>query len=688
MPEGEDDFDDKKKANRPSNVMGSIDPALIRAMLVKDNKKFNPNGGQNAGDKGGKHSGGRTVVNSKDIYGSNQPRPAHAGGAPQNTFGGKKGKKGKNAPQAAQPVHTQIAEHKRVVRMCGNISVGDIARDMGVKAADVMKFLMKELGLMLTVNQTIDLETAELVAAEHGYTVQDTSFKEEDFTESKEDRPEDLELRPPIVTVMGHVDHGKTSLLDAIRNTRVTAGEAGGITQHIGASSIETTNGRVVFLDTPGHEAFTALRARGAKVTDLVVLVVAADDGIMPRTIEAINHAKAANVPIIVAINKIDKSGANPERVKQSLTEYGLVPEDWGGDTIVKEVSAHTGEGVQELLELIYLQSEVLELKANPDKEARGILLEAYKDPRRGIVASVIVHEGTLHVNDIIVSGACYGKVKNMLSDKGKNIKVAGPSTPVNFTGLSDIPEAGEPFFVTQNEKIAKEFTTQVKERKRMAELSARKFDPWAQFSETKQLNVIIKADVQGSLEALEKSLNELSTDDVTLNIVHTAVGGATESDVQLAVASNAVIVGFNTRPEARAAEIAKREGVLVESFSIIYDIIDYIKNAMSGLLDPIVGENVLGHVEIRNTFNVPKVGTIAGGYVLDGIIRRNAKCRLLRNGVVVYDSKIASLKRFKDDAKEVRTGFECGFSIDNYNDIKVGDQVEIYEVTETKQSL
>ncbi len=689
--EEEFEYEDKKKAARPSNITGTIDPALIRAMLVKDNKKFNGNGA--AAEKNSKHSGARTVVNSNQIYGAGNQRTAHAGGnvPPQQQFV-KKGKKGKNVPQAPQqPVHTVASEHKRVVRMSGNISVGDIAKQMGVKAAEVMKYLMKELGMMLTVNQTIDLETAELVAAEHGYTVQDTSFKEEAFTESTEDRPEDLELRPPIVTVMGHVDHGKTSLLDAIRNTRVTAGEAGGITQHIGASSIETKNGRVVFLDTPGHEAFTALRARGAKVTDLVVLVVAADDGIMPQTIEAINHAKAAKVPIIVAINKIDKAGANPERVKQALTEYGLVPEDWGGETIVKEVSAHTGEGVDELLELIYLQSEVLELKANPDKEARGILLEAYKDARRGIVASIIVHEGTLHVNDIIVSGACYGKVKSMLSDKGKGIKVAGPSTPVEITGLSDIPEAGEPFFVTKSEKIAKEFTTQVKERKRIAELSktrASGIDPWAQFNENKQLNVIIKADVQGSLEALDKSLCELSTDEVTLNVVHSAVGGATESDIQLAVASNALIVGFNTRPEARAAEIAKREGVIVESFSIIYEIIDYIKNAMSGLLDPILGENVLGHVEIRNTFNVPKVGTIAGGYVLDGIIRRNAKCRLLRNGIVIYDSKVASLKRFKDDAKEVRVGYECGFSIDNYNDIKVGDQVEVYEITETKQSL
>lgn len=670
-----------KKSSRPSNITGAIDPAVIRAMLLKDNKKFGN------GEKGNKKSSARTVVNSSQFYGGQAPAPKNTNSS-GTSFKKVKRNNNKMTPAERAAAHPQAAEHKRVVKVAENITVGNLANEMNVKASEVIRFLMKELGMMVTVNQTVDVATAELVAAEYGFTVQDVSFNEEAFTASTVDAPEQLELRAPIVTVMGHVDHGKTSLLDAIRNSRVTATEAGGITQHIGASTIDTPNGKVVFLDTPGHEAFTALRARGAKVTDLVVLVVAADDGVMPQTVEAINHAKAAGVPIIVAINKIDKPGANPDRVKQALTEYELIPEEWGGTTLFKEVSAKTGEGVEDLLELIQLQSEVLELKANPDKPAHGFILEAYKDNRRGTVASILVQEGTLHINDILVSGACYGKVKSMTNDRGKNIKLAEPSTPVEITGLSDVPDAGEPFFVAKDEKIAKEFTTQIKERKRNAELSSRKFDPWAQFKDNKTLNLIIKADVQGSLEALNKSLSSLSTEDVELNIVHAAVGGATENDVSLAIASNAIIVGFNTRPDARAAEIAKREGVIIESFSIIYDIIDYVKDAMSGLLDPIIGENVLGHAEIRNTFNVPKVGTIAGGYVTDGIVRRGAKCRLLRNGKIIYDSKIASLKRFKDDAKEVRSGFECGFSIENYNDVKVGDVVEIYEVTETKQSL
>ena len=684
---GDDDdvaeSNNRSKVKRPSNITGAIDPALIRAMLVKDKKSFS-NGGINNGEKNNKKAAGRTVVNSSQFYNNNQQKQnaSHSG-----TF--KKVKRqGKQTAAERAALHPQASEHKRVIKVSDNIAVGTLANDLGVKASEVIRFLMKELGMMVTVNQTVDVETAELVAAEYGFTIQDVSFNEEAFTTSESDKPEDLELRAPIVTVMGHVDHGKTSLLDALRNSSVTSTEAGGITQHIGASSIDTDTGKVVFLDTPGHEAFTTLRARGAKVTDLVVLVVAADDGVMPQTVEAINHAKAAGVPIIVAINKIDKPGANPERVRQALTEYELIPEEWGGSTIFKEVSAKTGGGVDELLELIQLQSEVLELKANPDKPARGFILEAYKDNRRGTVASILVQEGTLRINDILVSGQCYGKVKSMTNERGVSIKVAEPSTPVEITGLSEVPDAGEPFFVAKDEKVAKEFTTQIKERKRNAELSSRKFDPWAQFKDNKQLNVIIKADVQGSLEALVKSLGALSTEDVELQIVHAAVGGATENDVQLAVASNAIIVGFNTRPDARAAEIAKREGIPMETFSVIYDIIDYVKDAMSGLLDPIIGENILGHVEIRNTFNVPKVGTIAGGYVTDGIIRRGAKCRLLRSGKIIYDSKIASLKRFKDDAKEVRTGFECGFSIENYNDVKVEDVVEIYEITETKQTL
>lgn len=675
----------KKKVARPSNITGAIDPALIRAMLDKDNKVF---GGPNTvADRTAKPApSGRTVVNQNQLYGgAGNPRTPYGGGNYN-----KKNRRGQKplTPAEKKAAHPQPAEHKRVVRMAEYISVSDLAKELGVKAAEVIRFLMKDLGLMMTVNQSLDLETAEIVAAEYDHTVQDISFNESAFTESDDDKPDELELRAPVVTVMGHVDHGKTSLLDALRNSRVTASEAGGITQHIGASTIDTPKGKVVLLDTPGHEAFTALRARGAKVTDLVVLVVAADDGVMPQTVEAINHAKAADVPIIVAINKIDKAGANADRVRQALTEYHLVSEEWGGTTLFKEVSAITGEGVQSLLELIQLQSEVLELKANPDKDARGIMLEAYKDTRRGTVASIIVQEGTLRINDTIVSGACFGKVKSMVNDKGKSVRIAGPSTPVEITGLSEVPDAGEPFFVTKDEKVAKEFTAQIKDRKRNTELASRKFDPWAQFKDSKQLNIIIKADVQGSLEALQKSLLSLSTEDVELQIVHSAVGGTTESDVQLAIASNAMIVGFSTRPEARAADIAKRENIIIETFSIIYDVIDYIKNAMSGLLDPILGENVLGHVEIRETFNAPKIGTIAGGYVTDGIIRRNSKCRLLRNGKVMYESKVSSLKRFKDDAKEVRSGFECGFCIDNYNDIKVGDVVEVYEITETKQTL
>lgn len=682
----------KKKAAKPSNITGTIDPALIKAMLDKDNKVFG--GPSNTAERNVKPAAGRTVVNQNQLYGGG------GGGNPRTPYGGgnynrknRRNQRGQRnqrtlTPAEKKAAHPQAAEHKRVVRMAEYISVAELAKELGVKAAEVIRFLMKDLELMMTVNQSLDLETAEIIAAEYDHTVQDISFNEAAFTESEDDKPEELELRAPVVTVMGHVDHGKTSLLDALRNSRVTASEAGGITQHIGASSIETSNGKVVLLDTPGHEAFTTLRARGAKVTDLVVLVVAADDGVMPQTVEAINHAKAAKVPIIVAINKIDKLGANPERVKQALTEYELIPEDWGGKTLFAEVSAITGDGIQDLLELVQLQAELLELKANPSKEARGIMLEAYKDTRRGTIASIIVQEGTLRINDTIVSGACSGKVKSMFNDRGKSIQTAGPSTPVEITGLSEVPDAGEPFFVTKDEKVARAFTTEIKDRKRNAELASRKFDPWAQFKDNKQLNAIIKADVQGSLEALEKSLQSLSTEDVELQIVHTAVGGTTESDVQLAIASNAMIIGFNTRPEARAADIAKRENIIIESFTIIYDVIDYIKNAMSGLLDPILGENVIGHVEIRETFNAPKIGTIAGGYVTNGVIRRNSHCRLLRQGKIIYESKVSSLKRFKDDAKEVRSGFECGFCIDNYNDIKVGDIVEIFEITETKQTL
>ncbi len=679
-----------------SNIVGFIDKDVLISRLKKDGKTFDY-GGNQPGGKRGKSSRNRREHDHVDDIGprsgasrSNKDMRSFREYVPQGGATHRRGKTHRSSKRkSATPDRsaiTQAAEHKRVVRIADSISVSDMAQQLGVKASEVIGYVFKNLGEQLTMNQTMGLETAELVAEAFSFTVQDVSFKEEDFIKDEADSPEDLELRPPVVTVMGHVDHGKTSLLDAIRNSSVLSTEAGGITQHIGASTIESDSGKVVFLDTPGHEAFTALRARGAQVTDLVILVVAADDGVMPQTVEAINHAKAADVPIIVAVNK--KKGANPDRVKQALTEFSLIPEDWGGSTIFTEVSALTGQNIPELLELIELQSEVLELRANPNKEAKGIILESFKDPRKGTVATMIVQDGTLKKGDIVVSGATYGKVKSMTNDKGRRVKSAGPSMPVSITGLNGIPDAGEIFFVVDNEKTAKTFTSEMKERKRASELKSRKVDIWAQFKDSKVLNVIVKADVQGSIEALEQSLVNLSTDEVELKVVHTAVGAATESDVQLAIATGALIVCFNTRPEARALELAKREGINIESFSVIYDVIDMVKDALSGLLDPILSESVIGHAEIRETFSVPKVGTIAGAYVTDGKLIRNAKVRLLRSGKIIYESRIATLKRFKDDAKEVRSGFECGFSIENYNDIKVGDTVEVFEIVETKATL
>ncbi len=677
----EDGLIKRPRKPQPSNIAGFIDPEEIRRRLAKDNKTFGPGPVRAKDDKKVvKQVPRRKVVNQKDLYGGPgvvaQTRRKTGRGLPLKRKG-----------EPDRPQITQAAEHKRVLRVDSALTVAELAHELGVKAAEIIKLLMNS-GMMMTVTQTIDFATTELIAQEFGFTVQDLSFKEESFLDSENDAPEDLLLRAPVVTVMGHVDHGKTSLLDSIRDSRVTASEAGGITQHIGASTIDATAGKVVFLDTPGHEAFTALRARGAMVTDLVVLVVAADDGVMPQTVEAINHARAAGVPILVAVNKIDKTGANPQRVKQALTEYELIPEEWGGSTIFAEVSALTGENVPELLDLIQLQAEVLELKANPNKEARGVVLEAYKHSGRGTVATLIVQEGTLKAGDIVVSGRTYGRVRTMTDDRGRRLEKAGPSTPVEITGITTVPEAGEAFFVAKDERVAKEFTEQIKSKRRTADLASRKVDPWAAFKENKQLNVIIKADVQGSLEALVQALSKLNNEEVEVVIIHTGVGGASESDVQLAVASNAMIIGFNTRPESRAMEVAKREGINIESHSIIYDVIDRVKTAMCGLLEPIFKENVVGHVEVRDTFNVPKVGTVAGCFVTDGRVNRGAKCRLLRDSKIIYESRISSLKRFKDDAKEVKSGFECGLSIENYNDIKVGDRIELYEVEEIRPTM
>jgi len=676
---------------KPSNIAGFIDPDIIRKRLAKDNKTFTPGPARPlppgerprmapaVAPKDGPPR--RKVVSQRDLYAAVPGQKRRGGG--RNAKGGHKSRGGEEPARQAP----QAAEHKRVIRIADSITVGSLAHDMGVKSSEIIKMLMG-MGMMMTVNQPVDIETSELIATEFGYTVQDVSFKEESYIEGSEDTVEELKLRAPVVTVMGHVDHGKTSLLDAIRNTHVTSSEAGGITQHIGASSVMTATGKVVFLDTPGHEAFTALRQRGAKVTDLVVLVVAADDGVMPQTVEAINHARAASTPIIVAINKIDKPGANPQRVKQALTEYELIPEEWGGSTIFVEVSALEGTNIPALLEMIQLQSELLELRANPDKPARGVVLEAFKHSGRGTVATLIVNTGTLRAGDIIVSGMTYGRVRTMNDETGKLVDLAGPSTPVEVTGLSEVPEAGEPFFVAADEKQAKVFTEQMRSRKRVGGVSTRRVDPWAALSETKELSIIIKADVQGSVEALTQSLTELSVEEVAVKVIHGAVGGITEGDVQLAIASNSLLVGFNTRPEARAAELAKREGVLIEQHSIIYDVIDRVREAMTGMLDPILEEAEVGQAEVRDTFSVPKVGTIAGCYVLNGRVTRGGKARLIRDGIVIYESKIATLRRFKDDVKEVKTGFECGLSVENYNDIKIGDRIEVYEIKEIPATL
>ncbi|WP_297445604.1 translation initiation factor IF-2 [Desulfurobacterium sp.] len=582
------------------------------------------------------------------------------------------------------------------------ISVRELAEKMGEDPNKLIADLIS-LGKFVTINQAIDFETVSKLVEKYGKVAKLEGAEEEEAVleaelEETEDKPEDLKPRPPVVTVMGHVDHGKTTLLDYIRNTKVAEREAGGITQHIGASIVEvdTTEGkkRITFLDTPGHEAFTAMRARGAQVTDIAVLVVAADDGVMPQTIEAINHAQAAGVPIIVAINKIDKPGANPDRVKQELTQHGLIPEDWGGTTIMVPVSAKTGEGVDELLEMIALQAELMELKANPNKKARGVVLEAKLDKQRGPVATLLVQSGTLKVGDPIVAGLYAGKIRAMFDDKGKPVKEAGPSMAVEILGLEDVPLAGDKFYVVKDEKTARKIAEKRQELARESALEKEKRvsleDLFAQIQEgeVKELNIVLKADAQGSIEAIRKSLEELSTDEVKVKIIHAGVGPITENDVMLAAASNAIIVGFNVRPDSAARKAAEREKVDMRTYRVIYDIVDEVKKAMQGLLQPEEKEVYLGSAEVRATFKVPKVGTVAGCYVKDGVIRRNANVRLVRDGVIIYDGKIASLKRFKDDVREVQAGYECGLGLENFNDIKVGDVVECYTIETVEREL
>ena len=577
---------------------------------------------------------------------------------------------------------------KRVIKMSEVISVGDLARIMGVKAGEVIKKLMG-LGMMATINQILDVDTATLVASEFDHQVENVAFDVESALEVEhqvEESETSLQPRPPVVTIMGHVDHGKTSLLDAIRSTNVTAQEAGGITQHIGAYHVQVDGRGVTFLDTPGHEAFTAMRARGAKVTDIVVLVVAADDGVMPQTVEAINHARAAEVPIIVAINKIDKPDANMERVKRGLSEHGLMSEEWGGDATFVPVSAKTKEGIPHLLEMLLLQADILELKANPDKLARGTIIEAKLDRGRGPVATVLVQEGTLRVGDSFVCGVFHGRVRAMIDDKGQKIEVAPPSSPVEILGLQGVPQAGDSFVALTDEAKARQVAEYRHGKQRESELvktskiSLEDLYDQIKAGDVKELRVVLKADVHGSVEALTEAMNRLSNDEVKLRVIHGSVGGITESDVLLAAASNAIVIGFNVRPEVKGANLAAQEGVDVRLYTVIYEVIADLGAAMEGMLEPTYKEQIHGRVEVREVFNIQGVGTVAGCSVTDGKIQRSSLIRLLRDQVVVHEGKLASIKRFKEDVREVSAGYECGLGIEGFQDIKKGDVIEAYE--------
>ncbi len=611
--------------------------------------------------------------------------------------------KRKKGPRSEEKIKNQPVKQKKVIpakviteiEIGETITVGEFASKMGKTGAEVVMKLMKN-GIMATMNQAIDFETAELIGLEFDITVKQEVIitKEERLMMEieEEDKAEDLVERPPVVVVMGHVDHGKTSLLDAIRDTSVTDTEAGGITQHIGAYSV-TLNGRdITFLDTPGHEAFTTMRARGAQVTDVAIIVVAADDGIMPQTIEAINHAKAANVQIIVAINKIDREGANPDRVRQMLVEHELVPEEWGGDTICVEVSAKKRQNIDGLLEMVLLVADMQELKANPNRSASGTVIEAQIDKGRGAVATVLVQNGTLNVGDFVIAGTSVGRIRAMVNDKGRRVKNAPPSTPVEILGLGDVPSGGDTFVVVENEKLARDVAEQRKQ-----ELQENKFNQvvkvsldnlFSQIDEgnMKELAVVIKADVQGSVEAVRQSLEKLSNEEVRVRAIHGGVGAINETDVMLANASNAIIIGFNVRPDAGALSAATQHEVDIRLYRVIYQAIEEMEAAMKGMLDPEFKENVLGYVEVRQTFKVPNVGTIAGCYVTQGKIQRNAEIRLVRDGIIIHEGKISSLKRFKDDAKEVGENFECGIGIENFNDIKEGDTMECFIMEEVKR--
>ena len=629
---------------------------------------------------------GRSGLVSRGPGGRDWRQPGAAPG--QRPSGPPRKKVAAAGKKVKQTIITTPAEHKRVIRMGETIAVSDLAQKMGVKGNEVIKKLWA-LGMMgVNINQNVDQDTATLIAGEFGYQIESTAFREDEIiSEGQADSPEDLLPRAPVVTVMGHVDHGKTSLLDAIRKANVAAGEAGGITQHIGAYKVHTPTGDVVFLDTPGHEAFTAMRARGAQMTDIVVIVVAAEEGPMPQTIEAIKHAQAAEVPILVAINKVDKPGANPAAVRTKLMEQGLVAEELGGDTIYVEVSAKTKVGIEKLLEMLALQAEVLELKANPNKPARGNVVEARLDRARGAIATVLVKEGTMKAGDLVVAGEAYGKLRAMLGDKGQVITEAGPSTPVELLGLDGVPDAGELFNVVADEKSAKALVEHRREQRKRKGASATTRVSLENILDrikegtVKEVRIVLKADVQGSVEAISNALRNLSTPTVGVNVISSGVGGITESDVSLAKASSAVVIGFNVRPAGKSRALADQEGVDIKLYQIIYDAIDDVKKAMVGMLAPVMREKALGKAEVRQVFHIAKAGTVAGSFVTEGKLTRKAQIRLVRDSVVVFTGRISSLRRFKDDASEVTHGYECGVTIDGFGDVKEKDIIEAFEI-------
>ncbi|PIC84495.1 translation initiation factor IF-2 [Sporosarcina sp. P1] len=688
--------DRPSNTNKPATTQGTNRPAGSQGGSNRP-ASTRPQGQSTSAPKAG------STQPPRQGQGAGSPRPAGGGGRPGGGRGGRPPARGINQGRRryrpavpAQKVEVPLPDK---ITFYESLSVGELAKKLGKEPSEIIKKLFM-LGVMATINQELDKDAIELICAEYEVEVEeeiridvtDLEIYFED-PEEEEEVPGELTERPPVVTIMGHVDHGKTTLLDSIRNTKVTQGEAGGITQHIGAYQITANGKKITFLDTPGHEAFTTMRARGAKVTDLTILVVAADDGVMPQTIEAINHAKAAEVPIIVAVNKMDKPSANPDRVMQELTEHGLVAEDWGGDTIFVPISALKGEGIDQLLEMVLLVAEVGEFTADTSIRARGTVIEAQLDKGKGSVATLLVQNGTLHVGDPIVVGNTYGRVRAMVSDLGRRVKEAGPSTPVEITGLSDVPFAGDRFVVFKDEKTARQIG-ETRAGEALQEQRVEKtrvtldnlFDQMKQ-GEMKELNLIVKADVQGAVEAMASSLMKIEVEGVNVKIIHTGAGAINESDISLAAASNAIVIGFNVRPDTNAKRAAEAEGVDIRLHRVIYKVIEEIESAMTGLLDPEYEEKVIGQAEVRETFKVSKIGTIAGSYVIDGKITRDAGVRVLRDNIVVFEGELDTLKRFKDDAKEVAKGYECGITIKKFNDVKEGDIIEAYVMEEIKRA-